>query len=300
MMPEMLATSDTSLETFMENSITKGNAVTMAYALLNLAMCLQKMPAGDQAEGLGLPLPPHQLSDQYVAQVNRHILSDDDIVGTYEGVGCLIVYAKFCTDAGRPRKAWLAHRRAISFGQLLNLHRKSGRAVASQGCSVARKNCLWMDLYMIDQLLALLLGQPYTIQRRQFDMDEEEFKSAPLEVSLMVRLAFVASKIVDRNLDSQSMPLDEVLTATRRLDDDLNDVEQKIPHEWWQGTISTNKREYNNRIFIRFMHYQIRVFIHMPFMCKPQTDTRLDYHRIAALQASRKMLDMYRVLRVST
>ena len=48
----MLSSKDTTLEAFMETSIAKGDAVTLAYALLNLAMCLQKMPDGENAEGL--------------------------------------------------------------------------------------------------------------------------------------------------------------------------------------------------------------------------------------------------------
>ena len=176
-----------------------------------------------------------------------------------DGVGCLVMYAKFMTDVGRPRKAWLAHRRAITFAQLLNLHRKSGRAIASLGCSAVRKNFLWIDLYMIDQLLALLLGQPYTIQRSQFDMDDAELRQAPLELSLMVRVAFVASRIVDRNMGMQSKPLDELLSITKRLDEELDEVERSIPAQWCDGAAVPQKREQNNRIFIRFMHHQIRV-----------------------------------------
>lgn len=111
------------------------------------------------------------------------------MVGTFDGVALLVMYSKFCMDVGRPRKAWLALRRAITFGQLLNLHRKSGRAVDSPSCSSVKKTYLWIDLYMLDQLVALILGQPYTIAPAHFDMDDQDFKTLPLEVSLMIREA---------------------------------------------------------------------------------------------------------------
>lgn len=136
-----------------------------------------------------LPFAPHQLGDHYVAQIYRLVLSEDDVVGTFDGVALLIMYSKFCMDVGRPRKAWLALRRAITFGQLLNLHRKASRAIDSPSCSSVRKTFVWIDLYMLDQLIALLLGQPYTIARAHFDMDDQDFKNLPLEVSLMIREA---------------------------------------------------------------------------------------------------------------
>ena len=60
MMPEVLSSNDSTLEAFMTTSIAKGDAVTLAYALLNLAMCLQKMPDGEKAEGLDVSCNTHE------------------------------------------------------------------------------------------------------------------------------------------------------------------------------------------------------------------------------------------------
>lgn len=104
----------------------------------------------------------------------------------------------------------------------------------------------------------------------------------------------MAGRIVDRNMELLTKPLN---TSTLQLDQDMDELERDIPEDWWHIKPRKGWRAGNHRVFIQFMHYHIRVFIHLPFMLKSATEKRFHHHRVSALQASRKMLDTYKVLR---
>lgn len=244
-----------------------------------------------------LPLPPQRLSEHYITQVHKHVLSDDEVIGTFDGIGCLSIYSKFLFDIGKPRKAWLAHRRATTFAQLLNLHCKKSRAVDSPDCSSSRKDFVWFDLYFIDQVMALQLGQPYTISRQQFDLNDEEIRALPLDISLMLREAGMCARIVDRNWELPLKPLNTCLSRTSEIDADLDELEKVIPTEWLS---EPDHREINvatTHVMFHFIHHQVRMYVHLPLMLRSATEKRFNHNRLAALQASRDMLKSYAVLR---
>ncbi len=64
-----------------------------------------------------------------VANVTNLVTSNDDMVGTGEGLQCLILQALWHANAGNIRKAWLSCRRALQFSQLIGLHRGDSRAL---------------------------------------------------------------------------------------------------------------------------------------------------------------------------
>lgn len=57
--------------------------------------------------------------DSYVEAVDRWVLSDDEYAATLEGMECLILKAKWYADIGQPRRAWLAHRKGLTYCQLM-------------------------------------------------------------------------------------------------------------------------------------------------------------------------------------
>jgi hypothetical protein len=95
------------------------------------------------------------LLDQCLALVDRWIISDDEYMGTLEGLECIIFQGKIYSDIGQARRSWLAFRRGLTFAQLMGLHR-------NHALSIPRES-IWWSLYGADRLTSLMLGMPYGI-----------------------------------------------------------------------------------------------------------------------------------------
>lgn len=57
--------------------------------------------------------------DKYIDAVDRWVLADDEYAATLEGMECLILKAKWYADVGQPRRAWIAHRKGLTYAQLM-------------------------------------------------------------------------------------------------------------------------------------------------------------------------------------
>lgn len=57
---------------------------------------------------------PYSLMNGIVSKVSQLVTSNDDLVGTAEGLQCLIILGHWHSNAGNIRKAWLIFRKALS------------------------------------------------------------------------------------------------------------------------------------------------------------------------------------------
>lgn len=120
----------------------KRHPIIVARALLYIVLSIQQLPTTFDRSQLDFSCTT--LMERYHVAVSSRVLTDDELVGSIEGIECLILQGVFHINAAKPRSAWLSMRRAISICQLLGIHRKSGRmAKENEAMSAAYLEEVW-------------------------------------------------------------------------------------------------------------------------------------------------------------
>lgn len=297
MFPEITDPNCNTLKESVSHSLRSESPAEVAKMLLCLAISIDQLPRSFDYGRLNLSLPPRELMERYISTVDRLVTSDDEIAATIDGIECLVLQAKYQINLGRPRRAWLLFRRAISFAQLIGLHRSATR-VKEGDTSFRRQESLWCHLFQGDRYLSLVLGLPYSISDvfctpNIISRSSTELSSG--EVYLL-RLSPIIGKIVDRNQDQSNLPF----AATLRIDQELEELSHSMPTGWWQIDVTsatTSPQDFYDRAMAQFFHHQIRTLLHLPFMLKSSVDKRYQYSHQAALESSREMIHCYNLLR---
>lgn len=229
--------------------------------------------------------------DRCLDLVDRWIVSDDEYMGTLEGLECSILQAKVYADVGQARRAWLTFRRAIGFAQLMGLHRNR---TGSQ-----ERESIWWSLYQGDKLFGLMLGMPYAISDDHCNM---ELDGRPIDdvfnnLTFIAKVAQFAGKVIDRNQAIR----EPTFSSLMDLDQEMNAyAAAKIPPDWQAippFSESIDPIEWQGKILAMMCFHQTRVYLHMPFMLKSTTNSGYEYCRDACLEGAREMLRLYHMLR---
>ncbi|KAF2740520.1 hypothetical protein EJ04DRAFT_212781 [Polyplosphaeria fusca] len=229
--------------------------------------------------------------ERYIDAVDRWVLSDDEYAATLEGMELLILKAKWYADVGQPRRGWIAHRKGLIFAQLMGLHRKRTSSAAHES--------IWWSLYHGDRFLSLLLGLPYAVLDSHCDLTLPEMPGeymAPLV--FMNKISILAGKVIDRNQGIAEQSFAWAL----QLDQELEDLYKRLDPSWLDinsllDDIESNAADLRERLMGQMVYHQIRVYLHLPFMLKSQSNSRFTYSRTACLNGSREVLRLYRMLR---
>ena len=242
----------------------------------------------------------HQTS-QALNIIDDAVFKDDELAGTIDGVECMVLRAKYEGNHGRLRKSWLLFRHAISFAQLLGLHKRMASPEGNKNQSL-RRETLWIFLYSSDRFLSLLLGLPYGPSEIHSDIGRDsELSTNGIHgqdsfKQYNFRLANIVGHTIDRN---QQLPSNNMLPLTFKIEAEMMELADSMPSDWWESGLENGGTPYQmfNRLIPQFWHHQARTLLHLPFMLKATTDRRFEYNKIATLESSREMIKIYRVIR---
>lgn len=300
MFPEITDRRCVTIKKAVHQSLASENPAEVAKMILCIAISIDQLPGDWDFSQLHLQESPQELMERYIATVDQLITSDDEIAGTADGVECMSLQSKYYMNLGRPRKSWLVCRRAIAFAQLLGFHRRAMmvRKASNPDPDHMRQVVLWSHLIQADRYLAMTLGLPLNIQSQYCDpcipAIGHNLPWASDGDAFLLRLSAVVAKIADRN---QSPSLDFSLAL--RLDQDLEELAQSAPQEWWgkSDRLASSPEENFERLLSQFFFHLVRQHLHLPFMLKSSTDRRYQYSYTAALDASRDVIRFYDALR---
>ena len=286
-----------TLKESVSHSLRSDKPAEVAKILLCIAISMDQLPYDFEYKQLNLTMSARNLMEQYISTVDRLICQDEEIAATLDGIECMVLQGKYQINLGRPRRAWLLFRRAVGFAQLLGLHRSLGPLKGDLSPEVRRQQGLWFHLCQSDHYLALLLGLPYSIDPKFMQPPKEflEGDDCGAGESYLLKVNPVVAKIVDRNQSPQNMPF----SATLRIDAELEEITHTLSANFWSKDFAQAKsiQDYYDRLIAQFFHHQIRQFLHLPFMLKSAADKRYQYSHTAALESSREMAVLYRLLR---
>ena len=297
--PEIGADADTkNLQQIVFSALDQDNPVPIAIAVLCIAISVRQLPPANDDNSFNLPLPSKDLMDHSLTTVDRLIISDNEYAVSVEGIELIILQAKIYDNLCQPRNGWLLFRRAISFAQLMGLHPNRKLLADGSSTSMQRRERLWWLLFEVDRYMSLLLGLPYGMADNQIINDASEDHTSPTVVYRR-RLAVIIGYVINRNQVSTCPSLSTTLETDQQLDDSA----KAMPHDWWDVSSARlagniNVEESFERLATQVWYYQIKAFLHLPFMLQSATNRRFEYSRLACLDASRDLVKLYHALRV--
>lgn len=269
----------------------------IARALLLVTTSLQQLPPNFDYSEINLPFPPQELMEKQLSQTSALVTSNDELVGTLEGLECLVLQGVCWSNAGKPRRAWLCFRRALDVAQLMGLHRCRVLGKDSDAVLLTRLRRVWWIMFEADRYVAVILGLPYGISNQHCDFADIDEAISREEV-FKRKLAIIAGDIIDRDQGSKQSSF----IATQEINDKLENLARSMPDSWWETPsapptdIRGLARQYS-RLMAQFWHYQIESLLHLPFMLRSATDHRFEYNKSICLKSSREMIRRYVCLR---
>ena len=282
---------------------SKTHPVLIARQMLMIAAAVQYTNVEAREDIEGLTEQPRVVMKRLADTAIRLVSSVDGMMGTVEGLECIILECIYQSNYGNLRRAWLAWRRAIGVGQLMCLHRHNYAPLRSlQPNYGPDPQFLWYRLVYVDRFLSLMLGLP------QASLDKSMGSEAALKGDTLLgqferRLCVAAGKVLERN-ERDPSALD--FATTQEIDHELQVAAATMPSKWWlppnlAAALDDEKLFWEmSRLFSQIYHFNLLNQLHLPYMLlsAPGPDQRrFDYSRITCVNASRELLSRYIMFR---
>lgn len=274
--------------------------VLIARRLLLLGSLLQGIPPCSIGKLAGLTSDYRAMMSRAVHTATRHVTSDDVLVGSLDGIECLMIASMYLNNAGNLRRAWLTNRRAMVMAQMMRLHRgiASSPSITIEPETRNRidPGYMWFRLVCTDRYLSLILGLPQGSLENVFATPAALRSCTAVE--RMERMESVAAGlIIQRNSVERTD-----FAATYKIDRMLQEAAALMPSHWWlmaaepTATTSNDAKAFEEsiRIMLQFTHRHLLVQLHLPYMMQPSTtDARYDYSKMTAANASRAIVAQF-------
>ncbi|KAI1434147.1 hypothetical protein GGR50DRAFT_440137 [Xylaria sp. CBS 124048] len=283
--------------------------VLIARYMLILAKFMQYLPP-QCFETLGeLSLPPRTLMRRLAETASSLAIDSEELLGTIEGLECVIIEGTFQANIGNIRRAWLAYRRALSIAQLMGIHRAANPAppnyVDSSSTSVNYQT-MWFRIVYVDRFLSLMLGLPpgsldYGVANKSVVATE-----TPLGQLSRIHCT-VAAQILERN-DCDSTDYE----FTQKIDEKLQKAANSLPSKWWlTPNLAATDEQFVFRevltVVEQIYHYNLLNQLYLPFILQynegpNDTDARKrsEYAKHTCINSSREVLTRFNALRSSS
>ncbi|KAK3942576.1 hypothetical protein QBC46DRAFT_447767 [Diplogelasinospora grovesii] len=289
----------------------KTHPVLLAKHMLMLATFLQYLHPEFHI-GIGeLSETPRAIMRRLVDTAISLVTTNDELLGTIEGLECVLLESMFQANSGNLRRAWMACRRAMAVAQLMGIH----RSCSDQPLKVIDPNTrvypqfLWYRIVYADRFLCLMLGLP------QGSLDKSMAAPAALESDTpMGRLERIhcalAMRILDRN---ESDPSSHDFAITQEIDAELQKAANELPSKWWLPPNLSKVSDDNQKMFWetlrlvdQLFHYHLLNQLHLPYMLRSSSAPaangegedqssgfKYEYSRMTCINASREVLNRF-------
>ncbi|RFN43339.1 hypothetical protein FIE12Z_12429 [Fusarium flagelliforme] len=203
-----------------------------------------------------------------------------------EDLELLLLLAKAYSDIGQPRKSWIMYRKGLTIAEVMGLYRREMDSPRLKG--------IWWAFYHGDRFASLLLGLPYGFNDAHFGPSIEH---ATPENRFILRCAFIAGKVIDRNL----IPGKPSSASSMLLDEQMDTITSSMHSSWWDppSPLPTSDSEIDtlrSRLLLQFYFFHIRINLHLSFIARSELTSPRDSHRLVCSEASRQLLKRFLLL----
>ncbi|KAF2452836.1 hypothetical protein BDY21DRAFT_328633 [Lineolata rhizophorae] len=294
----------------------KTHPALLAKYLLILATCLQFVHPELHAEEIhDLSEPPRLLMRRLADTAISLVTSNDEFLGSVEGLECVMLESIYEANSGNLRRAWFACRRAMVVAQMMGIHR-SGIQQPLKVISLSKPvypSYIWYRIVATDRQLCLMLGLP------QGSVDVSMASEAALACDTPSgrferKQCVIASRILERNEWSDPAIADS-FAALQELDAELQRAANEMPSIWWlvpnlASLVHDPEKTFweTLRLLEQMLYFNLLNLLHLPYMLRsstPDTDQvgngganyKYEYSKLTSVNASRELLTRFIMFR---
>ncbi|KAH8900520.1 hypothetical protein GQ53DRAFT_740573 [Thozetella sp. PMI_491] len=277
--------------------------VIIARQMLLLAITFRYLHPDIHRELEASSEPPATIMKRLGDAAFDFITTNDSMMSTIDGLECLLLSSTYQADSGNLRSGWSIIRRTMVAAQLMCLHRQKRPPLKTlRPGNKWDPQFLWYRIVYYDRFFSLILGLP------QGSSDSSMGTASPFEQDtpmgqLERRHCVLAGRILQRN---DRDPSCDDLVDTQAIDMELRKLSESMPSKWWlvpdlasikdDVQLFWETAKLTNQVF----HYILLSHLHLPFLLRSSSGPdqhQYEYGRLACVNASRDLLNRYRVFR---
>lgn len=223
------------------------------------------------------------------------VTGNEELLGSLEGLECLILEGTFYINSGNLRRAWLAFRRALGLAQLMGLHNGNTLSLVSLDSeSIASPSFMWYRIVHQDRYLALMLGLPAGTGETAIAVP------APLtpgdcasEYHEQIHCTIMGQIIARNNRGDVAKDF----SKTQEIDLALQKAAQSMSSGWWLLPSPKRRRRGDAgetledvlRILVHITHFHLLILLHLPYMFRTCPERSYGYSKAACVNSSREL-----------
>ncbi|KAK6434397.1 hypothetical protein LTR95_009419 [Oleoguttula sp. CCFEE 5521] len=249
--------------------------VLLARQMLQFAAALQSIPGSTVvlASSQSHLSVMRRMTETVIKEVN----SNDNYLGSLEGLDNLISEALWHIDCGHLRRAWISLRRAVMVAQLLGVDRPGSpryKVLEPKGNLDAAS--MYEYVVRIERVLSLLLGLPTSTNGLTLGLSVHDEGIPATLKTMTVGMSDIIVKVLSRNqLDATPQNME----MTRAIDRDLIMLAESMPSSYWRPLCFTGLEPTSTQAIEEMQ----RGYAHACFHSRT-------YSKIACASASRELL----------
>lgn len=284
----------------------------IAKYLLILATCLQYLhPEINAGEIRRLSEPPSQLMHRFVDTASSLVTTNDEFLGSIEGLECIMLEAMYQANSGNLRRGWFAVRRAMVVAQMMGLHRSSIQQPLKvlDASEPVDPSFIWYRIVCTDRQLSLMLGLPQGCLDVSMASEAALANDSP-SGRFERKQQVIASRILERNESADPAASDHLATL-REIDAELQKAANEMPIRWWLvpnlASIANDPDKIfweTMRLMEQMLYFNLLNLLHLPYMLRsstPDTDgsasNAYEHSKLTSVNASRELLTRFIMFR---
>jgi hypothetical protein len=276
------------------NAISRERPIIVARTLLHLAICINSLPPEFDHSLLANIWSLDATMQNYVTTVTTLITSSDELMLTLHGLETLLLLALFHMNSANLRQSWLIIRRGLNLAHLMGFHRIIAQPDLHPPIpAVSNAKMIWRSFVDLDRYLGLHLRLPFAADDYPLPDDADLHLTHKSKINALARQIAELDRDISPQGYASALAIDERLESTMR----------EMPKEFWEvPNIPSTARSPESfaaleRLMVQMWHFEMKVFIHLPYLLRAPKDGRYEYSKVTALQASRNMLMRWFALR---
>ncbi|KAF1931410.1 uncharacterized protein M421DRAFT_57013 [Didymella exigua CBS 183.55] len=275
-------------------AVAQQPSIIVARTLLHLAICINSLPPEFDGTRLQNIWSLDDTVSNYVTTVNSLVTNADEHMLTLYGLECLMLLAIQHMNSANLRQAWLVIRRAMNLAHLMGFHRiVMQRDLDPPVPAVSNAKSLWRHMVDLDRYLGLHLRLPFGADDVPVSENDEP------QVIHRARINALSREIadLDRSITPQSYA--KALSLDERLETNM----REMPREFWEvpnmpcTARSAESFAALERLMVQMWHFELKIFVHLPYLLRAPVEPRYEFSKVTALQASRDVVMRWFALR---
>ena len=275
-------------------AVAQERSIIVARTLLHLAICVSSLPPEFNQSRLTAIWSLDATMQNYVTTVTSLITNVDENMLTLHGLECLMLLAVYHMNSANLRQSWLVVRRAMNLAHLMGFHRIVIQPDMDPPVpAVSNAKALWRRFVDLDRYLGLHLRLPFGADDLPVPLEDD------LQVIHRAKINALSREIADLERDITPQSYAKALALDEKLESNM----REMPPDFWDvPNIPSTARSPESfaaleRLMVQMWHFEMKIFVHLPYLLRAPHESRYEFSKVTALQASRNILMRWFALR---